>query len=179
MSLETRLTAVLQTIGADIKALMTGGGSAVQHFFVEDDGVAGQLTTGSFVTLAGVWSAPSRQDSAFSFDSVTGILTMNAGGYLSLTSNTHSWNDLNNRHELHTRLRRAVGAGAFVTMKESSSYTSRNNTQDEGQTVIPSFKFSVAAGDRIDLQIRDVGVAATVGAPNVAGQTYLSAELYQ
>lgn len=152
-----------------------GGGSSPSFFQVEDDGTTTQLTTGSFADVTTIWGTPSITDADFSFTS--GVLTVNAAGTLVLDILVHSWNNANNRHELHVRVMRDTGGG-FAEEVEASSYTSRNNTQDEGKVAIPGFKLAVSSGDEIKIQILDVGVAASVGGSTIPGQTYISATLW-
>ncbi len=180
MSLQAQLTAVLQAIGADMKTALAGGGgggTTITFFQVQDNGSTGQLTTGSAVDLAGMWDTPDLTDSNFTWNGSTGELTINAAGTLEVDCTVSSWNNLNNRHELHVQLMHDSGGG-YVKVMEASNYSSRNNTQDEGDTQINGFKILVAAGDKIKLRVFDIGVAATVGSSNVAGQTYLSVKLY-
>ena len=149
-----------------------GGGTTITFFQVQDDGSTGYLTTGTPTVLSNIWDTPSITSADFSFSN--GVLTVNSAGTLELDVLVHSWNNANNRHELHIILDRN---GSEIV--ESSSYTSRNNTQDEGSVCIPGFKVAVNAGDTFRLRAFDVGVAATIGAANITGQTYISAKLYK
>lgn len=151
-----------------------GSGTTVTFFQVADDGATGQLTTGTPADLAGMWAAPTLTAADFIWNGATGILEVNASGTLEIDAKVTSWNNLNNRHELHAQL--FDGSGVLV---EDAQYASRNNTQDEGSVYIPGFKVAVTAGDTFRLRVFDIGVAATVGAANVAGMTYLSAKLYK
>ena len=155
-----------------------GGGTTISLFMVQDNAGAGQLTTGSFVDLAGIWGTPSVTNSDFTFNGTTGVLTFNATGTAELNISVHSWNDQNNRHEMHVQLY-CDTTGAFAEKVEASTYTSRNNTQDEGGVIIPGFLLSVTAGDECKLRVLDIGSAATIGETNTANQTYISAKLYK
>lgn len=154
-----------------------GGGSAPKFFQVADDGATGQLTTTGDVDLAGIWATPSLTDSDFAWDGATGELTVNATGTLEINVSVHSWNNANNRSEVHVQIQEDTGSG-YSTIQEASSYTTRNNTQDEGQVTFPGWKRAVSSGDKFKLRVRHVGVAATVGAATVSGQTYLSVTLW-
>ena len=153
-----------------------GGGTTVSFFQVKDDGSTGQLTTGSATDLTGIWTTPELTDSDFSWNGTTGVLTLNAAGTLELNINVCSYNNANNRHELHVQIQE--NTGSWATVQEASNYASRNNTQDEGCVSIPGWLRDVASGDDFKLRIFDIGSAATVGASNVAGETYISAKLY-
>lgn len=154
------------------QAPASGGGADISLFMVTDDGTSTQLTTGSAVTVTGIWDTPAITSADFSFAS--GVLTLNSAGTLEITVMAHSWNNANNRHELHVILRKN---GSEIA--EASTYTSRNNTQDEGGVVIPSYLSPVVAADTFDLQVFDVGVAASIGGSTIPGQTYISAKLYK
>lgn len=151
-----------------------GGGTTVTFFQVEDDGVTGQLTTGSAADLAGMWGSPSQTHADFSWNGTTGILTVNTTGTIEFNIKVCSWNNANNRHELHAQIYK----NGSTVIVEDAQYASRNNTQDEGSVYINGFLDSATAGDTYRIRIFDIGVAATVGAANVAGMTYLSAKLY-
>ena len=151
-----------------------GGGTAITFFQVEDDGTTGQATTGSAVDLAGMWASPTLTDNDFTWNGTTGILTVNTAGTIEFDIKITSYNNANNRHELHAQIYKN---GATVIM-EDSNYASRNNTQDEGSCYIVGFKDSCNIDDTYRIRVFDVGVAATIGASNVAGQTYISAKLY-
>ena len=156
-----------------------GGGTTIDHFQVKDDGTTGQLTTGSAVDLAGMWATPDNTGTGFSWNGTTGVLSVtSASDVVEFDINIHSYNNLNNRHELHVQLLEDTGGG-YSVIQEASSYTSRNNTQDEGQVTIGGWKiFNVAANTDYKVRIFDIGVAATVGASNVSGQSYISVKRY-
>ncbi|MEO1035214.1 MAG: hypothetical protein AAFX44_06595 [Pseudomonadota bacterium] len=155
-----------------------GAGAAPSFFQVRDDGSATQLTTGAAADLTGIWDTPEITSIDFGWDGASGVLTLNAAGTLVLDIVVHSWNNANNRHELHVILAGDTGSG-FSELMEGSTYTSRNNTQDEGSVVIPGFKSVVAAGHEFKLQVFDVGVAASIGGSTIPGQTYISATLFK
>ena len=152
-----------------------GGGTTITFFQVEDDGTTGQLTTGTATDLAGVWGTPSLTDSDFTWDGTTGILTVNTAGTIEFDIKvcTHQ-ETVNNRHELHVQLYK----NGTTILVEDAQYASRNNTLDEGSAYIVGFKDTASVSDTYRIRVFDVGVAATVGAANVAGMTYLSAKLY-
>ena len=151
-----------------------GGGATITFFQVQDDGTTGQLTTGSAVDLAGMWDTPSQTDSDFSWNGTTGVLTVNTAGTVEFNIKVVSYNNANNRHELHIQLYK----NGSTVLVEDSQYASRNNTQDEGGAYIPGFLDTASVNDTYRIRIFDIGVAATVGASNVAGMTYISAKLY-
>ncbi len=151
-----------------------GGGTSITFFQVQDDGTTGQLTTGSAVDLAGMWSAPTLTDADFTWDGASGVLTVNAAGTVEFDAKVTSWNNANNRHELHVQIYK----NGTTVLVEDAQYASRNNTQDEGSVYLNGFKDAAGIGDTYRLRVFDVGVAATIGAANVAGMTYLSAKLY-
>ena len=156
----------------------SGGGTTVTRFYVRDDGSTGQLTTGTATDVAGIWAAPIFAEPAdFSWNGATGELTVLNGGVLEVTVSLSSWNNANNRHELHVQIQHQNG-GSYSTVMEASGY-SRNNTQDEVSTPIPNIPIAVTANDKIKVRCFDVGVDATIGAANVAGQSYISARLYK
>ena len=150
-------------------------GSTITFFQVQDDGVAGQLTTGVSVALTGIWDTPTLTDSDFTWDGSTGLLTVNADGILEFDVQATSWNNSNNRHELHLEINQN-GANLLV---ESSNYASRNNTHREGTSAISGFKVAVSSGDTFTFNVYDVGLPATVGHPNVHKGTYISCKLYK
>ncbi len=151
-----------------------GGGTTVTFFQVEDDGSTGQATTGSAADLAGMWATPSLTDADFSWNGTTGILTVNTAGTVEFDIKVCSWNNANNRHELHVQLYK----NGSTVIVEDAQYASRNNTQDEGSAYICGFKDSASVSDTYRIRVFDIGVAATIGAANVAGMTYLSVKLY-
>lgn len=149
-------------------------GTSESYFQVEDDGTTGQLTTGTAADLTGIWATPSLTDATdFSWNGTTGILTVNTSGTVEFDVKVNSYNNANNRHELHIQLYK----NGTTVLTEDAQYASRNNTQDEGGAYIHGFKDTATAGDTYRVRVFDIGVAATVGASNVAGQTYISATL--
>ena len=156
-----------------------GGGSTTygisQSFFqVQDDGSTGQLTTGTAADLAGMWATPSITDATdFSWNGTTGILTVNTAGTITLDAKVNGWNNANNRHELHIQIYK----NGTTVLVEDAQYASRNNTQGEGGAYIHGFKDEAEIGDTYRIRVFDIGVAVTIGAANVSGQTYLSATL--
>lgn len=151
-----------------------GGGTTITFFQVEDDGTTGQLTTGTAADLGGMWGTPSFTDSDFTWNGTTGILTVNTTGTVEFDIKVTSYNNANNRHELHAQLYK----NGSTVIVEDAQYASRNNTQDEGSVYICGFKDAATATDTYRIRVFDIGVAATIGASNVAGMTYLSAKLY-
>ena len=150
-------------------------GTVISFFQVEDDGITGQLTTGSATPIIDAWGSPSiNTNSKFTWDAVTGEVTVLEAGVVIFDLNASGWNDANNRHELHIVLRE----NGTVNVIEDSNYASRNNTQDEGSAEISGYKKLVAANDRFSLRVYDVGSPATIGHANVAGQTYMSLTHY-
>jgi len=154
-----------------------GGGLSRSTFQVKDDGTTGQGTTGSASDVAGIWDTPTKTSSAFSWNGATGELTINEAGELDVTMVAQGWNNANNRNETHVLLLYNDGGG-FVKIDESSNYSSRNNTQDEGGAMIPEYCLDVSAGDKIKMQVYDIGSTITIGAAEVAGQTRITAKLY-
>ncbi len=149
--------------------------SMIRFFQVEDDGSTGQLTTGTAADLAGMWGTPSLNTGDFTWNGTTGILTVDAAGIVEFDVKVTSWNNANNRHELHAQIYKN-GSSVLI---EDSQYASRNNTQDEGSAYICGFKDTAAASDTYRIRVFDIGVAATIGATNVANETYFSAKLYR
>lgn len=148
----------------------------ISMFQVDDDGTTGQTTTGSAAVLVDIWNTPSLIDAAdFTFVDSTGLLTVLTAGILEVDVKVSSWQDtVNSRHSLHVILEKNSSP-----LVEGSSYTSRDNTADEGQVNINGYKVAVAVNDTFRLTISDIGVAAEVGAAAVAGQTYFGAKLYK
>lgn len=152
-------------------------GTTIAHFQVEDDGTTGQLTTGTATVLAGLWGTPSINQTGFTWtddETTLGTLEVDTAGIVEFDLQVSSWNNANNRHELHAQI---LKNGTDVII-EASNYASRNNTQDEGDVDIHGFKDAAVDGDVYQIRVFDVGVAATVGSAEVAGQTYFSAKLY-
>lgn len=153
----------------------SSGGTTVEFFQASDDGVTGQLTTNSFVAVSGIWATPSLMDSAaFSFDASTGVLTVNKDGVIEFDTKLVTYNSLNNRHELHIQIQK----NNSTVLTADAQYSSRNNTQRIGGAYIMGFKDSAVSGDTYRLRTKDVGVAATIGASQIAGMSYFSAKLY-
>lgn len=168
------------TVTFDAKGRAT---SAVSHpitfFQVEDDGSTAQTTTGTLADLTGMWATPSITDADFSWDGSTGELTINADGTLVLDIQIMAFQVAgNNRTQLDVSVQYDSGGG-FAEAVGGSNYSQRNVTQRNGGVSIPGFKLAVTNGDIIKVQIADVGTAVDVGNSNVAGQTYISATLYQ
>ena len=147
---------------------------AITFFQVQDDGTTGQLTTGTAADLTGMWGTPTLTDSDFSWNGTTGILTVNTTGVVEFDIKVTSYNNANNRHELHIQLYK----NGTTVLVEDSQYASVDNTQDEGSSYICGFKDSATATDTYRVRVFHVGVAATIGATNVANETYISAKLY-
>ena len=147
----------------------------ISFFQVEDDGTTGQLTTGSAAVLSGMWGTASITDADFTWSGSTGLLTVKKAGIIELDVAVTSYNNANNRHELHVQIQK----NSTTVIVESANYASRNNTQDEGNAIISGFKDVCAVDDTYRIRVFDIGVAATIGASNVAGMTYLSAKLYK
>jgi hypothetical protein len=125
-----------------------------------------------------MWGTPAVSDTPYSWNGTTGELTINAVGVPDFTVVVQGWNNANNRNETHVLLLRDTGGG-YSKIAENSNYSSRNNTQDEGGAMIPGFLVpDHSSGDKYKLQVFDIGVAVTIGAANVANQTYLSVRLY-
>ena len=151
-----------------------GGGTTVSFFQVEDDGATGQTQTGTPAVVAGIWATPSITSPDFSWDGATGTLTVNKAGTVEFDLHLMGWNTGNNRNQTHLQLYKN---GATV-LAEDAQYSSRNGTQDEGSAVLPGFKDVATIGDTYQIRTFSVGTAASIGHPNVAGQTYISAKLY-
>jgi len=174
-SLDLNFTQDVDDISGSLSLTGVGSsGSVITFFQVQDDGVTGQLTTNAPVTLTGIWDTPSLTSPNFSWDGSTGVLTVNASGVVEFDIKTTSWQDANNRHELHVQI---FKNGSSVII-EDSQYASRNNTQDEGSAYINGFKDSASINDTYEFRVFDVGVTATIGAANVAGETFVSVKHY-
>lgn len=147
---------------------------SVSFFQVQDDGSTGQVTTGAAQDLAGMWGTPTITSSDFTWDGTTGILTVNRAGTVEFNVKVTDYQTANNRHELHIQIYKN---GATVLV-EDAQYASRNNTQDEGSAYINGFLDTAAASDTYRVRVFDIGVAATIGASNVANMTYIAAKLH-
>lgn len=167
-----KIVSKLNQLKTLIDDLQTGGGTSISFFQVTDNGVSNYLTTGTATVLENIWDAPEIDGPDFNF--TNGVLLVNTPGTIEIDILVHSWNNLNNRHELHVILDKNNNE-----VTEASTYTSRNNTQDEGSVIIPGFKSEVQAGDTFRLRVFDVGVAASIGGGNIPRQTYISAKLYK
>lgn len=140
------------------------------RFFVANNNSNTQVTTGTFAVLAGMWDTPTHTHNNYSWDD--GIVTFNANATVTINIQVLSWNNANNRHQLDVDVQLDTGSG-YVTVAASASYTSRNNTQDTGVTVINGLIVDVSEGDTMRLRVRDVGVAATISGttPFASGAT--------
>ena len=174
MTLEDRSSELAERIGDDVNLLR----NSLKFFQVKDDGTTGQITNGTATDISGVWDDPQITAQEFNFDNVSGELTVLADGMLDITVVIHTWNNANNRHELHIILLKDDGGG-FQPIDHSSTYTSRNNTQDEGNAAIPNALVAVTNGDKFKVQMFDIGSPATMGHANVAGQSRITAKLYK
>ena len=148
---------------------------AIRFFQVQDDGSTGQLTTGTPTDLAGMWDTPSINTGDFSWNGTTGVLTVNADGIIEVEGNVTGYNEANNRNELKVQLYK----NGSTVLVEDSQYASRNNTQRVGSAYVHGFKDSCTSGDTYRLRVYDAGVGVTIGASQIAGDTYLGAKLYK
>ncbi len=158
----------------DLTDTPTASGTTVEFFQTSDDGTTGQLTTNSFAVVSNIWQTPSLIDTPFSFNSSTGILTVNKEGVIEFDTKLVTYNALNNRHELHIQIQK----NSSTILTADAQYSSRNNAQRIGGAYIVGFKDSCQVGDTYRLRTKDVGVAATIGASQIAGMSYFSAKLY-
>lgn len=152
----------------------TAGGTTVTFFQVEDDGTTGQATTTSAADLAGMWGTASLTSSSFSWNGTTGVLTVDADGVVEFDIKVTGYQTARNRHELHIEIYKN---GSTVIVADDQ-YASRNTTQRKGSAYINGFKVNAVDGDTFRVRVFHVGVAATIGDANVAGQTYFSAKHY-
>ncbi len=155
-------------------------GTVIEFFDVQETAGSGQLTTGTWADLAGIWGTPDFEDAAaFSWNGTTGELTINKTATIDLTAHVLSWNNLNNRHQLDIRLMYQPSGGSYSEVTASANYASRNNTQDMGASIIANKLIACGSGDKLKIQVRDIGVAATIGsssAPFIG--SYISAKAY-
>ena len=158
----------------DLTDTPTVSGTTVEFFQTSDDGTTGQVTTSSFAVVSNVWTTPSLIDTPFSFNNASGLLTVNKEGVIEFDTKLVTYNDLNNRHELHIQIQK----NNSTVLTADAQYSSRNNAQRIGGAYIMGFKDSCQVGDTYRLRTKKVGVAATIGASQVAGMSYFSAKLY-
>jgi hypothetical protein len=145
-----------------------GGGGFTPTCFQAVKNSTPQTTTGTYADITG-FDEDVNQGSDYTFNGTTGVLTLAAGTYVisawALTTQT-----ANNRHQLDIRLMRDTGSGFAVTGVESAQdmqYASRNTAQNDGSAQINNFLLPADTGDDIKLQMRDIGVAGTVGQNDV------------
>ena len=177
---------------ASTGAYLSGGGTTVASigikstcaerweppafFQVNDSGT--QDTTGSFVTLAGMWDTPSLTDaSRFSWNGTTGVVTVLKDGVVDINAHILGYQVTgNNRTELNIRVRH----NGSTTIAQDSQYSVRNTVQRRGGAYIHGFKFDASANDTFEVQIRDVGTPIQIGNADalVAGVTYFNVTHY-
>ena len=164
-----------QLSDADITALgyVKTSGTTMSFFQVQDDGVTGQITTGAFATVGGVWDTPTLTGSDYTFNAATGQLQVNKAGTIEFDCKLVTYNAANNRHELYIELQKNG-----VTLTSDAQYASRNNAQRVGGAYIMGFKDTCVSGDIYRIRTKDVGVAATIGINTAGKMSYLSAKLY-
>ena len=159
----------------DLTDAPAAGGTTIEFFQASDDGSTGQLTTGTFAVVSGIWQTPSIIDSAaFTFNTSTGLLTVSKEGVIEFDTKLVTYNNANNRHELHIQIQK----NSNTVLTADAQYSSRNNAQRIGGAYIMGFKDNCQVGDTYRIRTKDVGVAATIGASQIAGMSYFSAKLY-
>jgi hypothetical protein len=147
-------------VSAGVVIQINGGGGSAAYFRALKDSTA-QTLTGSYADLIG-WKQENA-DSPFSFNTTTGILTLNDSGlYLGAVDVQHNNTSVNNRVQLDVLMQVDTGSGfADVTELEWHNYSARNTAQDQGGTG-GTFMIPFAAGDQLKITVRRIGVSPQI-----------------
>lgn len=140
----------------DIEARLAAGSKCV----IASKSSTTQATTDTYATITN-WDT-NNIENGYSFNGTTGELTFEKAGKYLVMADVQGDQTGNDRCQLDLKVQEDLGAG-FVdnAMYQWSTYASRNTTQSEGGVGGVYFK-SYAPGDKIRLQIRDVGVPMTI-----------------
>lgn len=150
----------------------------ISHFQVFDDGTTTQATTTTPTVVTNLWASADISTSDITFTDSTGRATFNTAGTAVIDAKAVTYQTANNRHELHIRILHWNGSTLNI-YDESANYASRNTTQREGDATIPGLKIEVGVNDYIVMAVYHIGVAGTLGAAQVAGQTRISITLFK
>ncbi len=157
----------LVLIGGDVEELPDGdsvpGGAAtigsLQTFTTFKSGT--QASTGAYVDLTG-WATPVIEDTAFSFNTTTGVLTFNEDGRYMLIIDVEGTGNTGNRTQMGIRMQEDTGSG-FVNQARAvwRNYTSRNITQNAGG-ITGHYVADYNNGDQVKFRIIDIGTPFNV-----------------
>ena len=134
-----------------------GGGFTPTYFQSTKSGDTGMSS--SWADITG-WLAPTHTHADYSFNTSTGVLTINTAGDYQVTAHILAIGG-SNRTETGARI---MLNGGVITGCESRNYSSRNASQNEGFIAIPGFLVACNATDTLKVQGIYVGTASTAAA---------------
>lgn len=111
-----------------------------------------QATTGTYTDVTG-WLASDFEDSDYTWNATTGILTINTTGVYDISTHILG-NGAGNRCQLQVKL---VDNNGDIAGAEDKQYATRNTTQESGSVQLNSFIKSFNANDTLKVQISDIG----------------------
>ena len=118
-----------------------------------------QATTTAFSTVIN-WDTPTIIDSIYSFDALTGVLTINSTGLFEFSAFLLGDLIQSNRSELAVKLQEN---NVDVTGALDRQYAMRNNAQDEGSTQFNNFLLEVTtSGNTYRIQEQRIGATANI-----------------
>lgn len=134
-----------------------GGGFTMTYFQSTKSGDSSMST--SWADITG-WLTPTHTHADYSFNTSTGVLTINTAGDYEVTAHLLVPGG-SNRSETGVRV---LKNGGTIAGCESRNYSSRNTSQNEGAVSIPGFIVSCAATDVLKVQGIYVGTATVAAA---------------
>jgi len=131
-----------------------GGGFTPTYFQSTKSGNTGMSS--SWADITG-WLTPTHTHADYSFNTTTGVVTINTTGDYEVTAHILALGG-SNRTETGVRVLKNSGVIAGC---ESRNYSSRNASQDEGSVCIPGFLVACSATDTLKVQGIYVGTASS------------------
>ncbi len=118
-----------------------------------------QTSTGTYTDLV-TWTTPDFENSDYTFNTTTGVLTFNTYGIYEISVHVFG-SGSTNRTQLDIKVQEDVGSGYIdIIGCNDSQYTARNSTQNSGSAQINNYIRSFTATDSIKIQIKDIGSPA-------------------
>jgi len=122
-----------------------GGGFTQTYFQSTKSGNSGRSS--SWTDITG-WLTPTHTHADYSFNTSTGVVTINTAGDYEVTAHILAIGGTN-RTESGVRV---VLNGGVIAGCESRNYSSRNSSQNEGAVGVPGFLVACSATDTLKMQ---------------------------
>jgi len=136
-----------------------GGGGFTPTYFQSTKSGDSAMSGGSFADIT-AWLAPTHTHSDYSFNTSTGVLTINTAGDYEVTAHILAPGGTN-RTETGIRILKNL---AVIVGCESRNYSSRNASQNEGALSIPGFLVNCNAADTLKVQGLYIGTSTVAAA---------------